>query len=120
MTPCPFCGSELVYSLLHTLRCMRCKNIWKEGEEDSSPATELPGALLKSSKRSDPLETRLERKLEGYLKRSKGKFCLATQTWQAGDISEELFRKYLRQCVKDKRLAEEKDRYGRVWYSRPG
>jgi hypothetical protein len=120
MTPCPFCGSELVYPLLNTLRCMRCKNIWKDGEEDTSPDTGLWDARLRIPKRTEPLEIRLGKKLGECLARSGGRFSLSTMTWQAGDISENLFRRYVRRCVKDRTLAEEKDRYGRAWYFRPG
>jgi len=60
----------------------------------------------------------MEKKLDECLTRSGGKLCLTTMTWQAGDISEELFKKYLRQCVKNQALAETKDHYGRTWYTR--
>ena len=111
----------MVYPLLNTLRCKRCKHIWKAGEE--TPGTcGCPDLVpsLRIRKRTDPLETRMERKLEEYLNRSGGKFCLTTMTWQAGDIPQELFRRYLKRCVKDRSLAETKDSYGRIWYSRPG
>jgi hypothetical protein len=118
----PFCSSDKVYRLLNTLRCKRCKNIWKEGEEDPdrTAACGSPGTSPGIRKRTDPLETRLEKKLDEYLTRSGGKFCFATMTWQAGDISRELFMRYLKQCVKKRVLAETKDRYGRMWYERPG
>jgi hypothetical protein len=122
MPCCPFCSSEMVYPLLNTLRCKRCKNIWKVGEEGagrfSACCSAVPGKPLSVRKKTDPLETRLERKLDAYLSRSGGKFCFAATTWQAGDISEELFRKYLNRCVKSRALAEKKDSYGRIWYFR--
>jgi hypothetical protein len=62
----------------------------------------------------------MEKRLELYLARSSGKICLATITWQAGDITLELFSRYLKQCVKNRTLSEERDRYGRIWYLRPG
>ena len=33
---CPVCGSKNVYSLLNTLHCKRCKNIWKEEKKKRS------------------------------------------------------------------------------------
>jgi len=122
MPNCPFCSSNEVYDHLFTWRCKRCKNIWKEGEGPEQYAgceSPVPGPAP-GRKKAEPLETRMENRLEIYLTRSGGKFCLATQPWQAGDISEELFRRYLQRCVKNRALAEEKDRYGRTWYRRPG
>ena len=120
MPTCPFCSSEMVYPLLNTWRCKRCKNIWKEEEQDPSAAFSSEGKSLRIRKRADSLETRMEKRLEMYLARSSGKFCLATITWQAGDISRELFSRYLKQCVRGRTLSEERDRYGRIWYMRPG
>ncbi|WP_321507470.1 hypothetical protein [uncultured Methanoregula sp.] len=121
MPCCPFCSSDMVYPLLNTLRCKRCKNIWKEGEENPGrpAACGSEGTSLRIRKKTDPLETRMKRKLDEYLTRSKGKFCFSAMPWQAGDISQELFMRYLKRCVKDRSLAEEKDRYGRTWYLRP-
>ena len=113
----------MVYPLLNTWRCKRCKNIWKAGEDpDQYAANEppYPDTSLKIRKRTDPLETRLEKKLNEYLTRTGGKFCITTLTWQAGDISEELFNHYIKRCVNNQTLAEIKDRYGRIWYTRPG
>jgi hypothetical protein len=121
MPTCPVCGSDMVYPLLNTLRCKRCKHIWKAGEE--TPDTcgcQAPDTALRVRKRTDPLETRLERRLEECIRQSKGKFCLTTLSWQAGDIPQELFRRYLKRCVKNRALEESKDTYGRIWYSRPG
>jgi hypothetical protein len=122
MPTCPLCGSDRVYPLLNTWRCKRCKHIWKEGAEDIGIATcgcLQPDTSLKIRKKTEPLETRLEKKLNEYLTRYGGKFCLTTMTWQAGDISQELFRRYLKRCMKNRTLAETKDRYGRTWYFRP-
>ena len=118
MSKCPACSSENVYSLLNTLHCKRCRHIWKEGDdgENRSPARDTS---LRIKKPADPLETRMEKKLNEYLARYGGKICITTITWPAGDISFELFRSYLRQCVKNRTLAETKDHYGRIWYSRP-
>jgi hypothetical protein len=121
MPNCPVCSSDEVYDLLHTLHCKRCKNIWKEGDSpDPSAACGSPESdnLLRVRKRTDPLETRLEKKLTTCLTRSGGKFSFATMTWQAGDISPELFRRYVQRCVNNRTLAETKDRYGRTWYLR--
>jgi hypothetical protein len=121
MTRCPFCSSDKVYRLLNTLRCKRCRNIWKEGEEDPYTCGSPPlGTSLKIRKRTDPLETRMEKKLNECLTRSGGECCIPGLTLQARDISQEMFRKYLRKCVKDRALAEKKDSYGRTWYFRPG
>jgi len=122
MPRCPVCSSDKVYSLLNTLRCKRCKNIWKEGGEDpdGSGASGSSGPSPGARKRTEPLETRLEKKLGECLARHNGKFCPAAIATQSGDISPELFRRYLRQCVKNRTLAEEKDSYGRVWYLRQG
>jgi hypothetical protein len=110
----------MVYPLLNTLRCKRCKHIWKVGDENPAPCR-CPDLVpsLRVRKKTDPLETRMERKLEEHLARHNGKFCVTTMTCRHGDNSFELFRSYLRQCVKDRSLAETKDRYGRIWYSRP-
>jgi hypothetical protein len=116
---CPFCGSDDVYSLLNTLRCKRCKGIWKEGDErPAAGCTPAPDNPLMVRKRTEPLEARLAKRLDVCLARSGGRFCLETLSWQAGEISRELFRRYVRQCVKERTLAEEKDRYGRIWYGR--
>jgi hypothetical protein len=119
MPSCPVCSSEEVYSLLNTLHCKRCKNIWKEGERPdrfTACGFSLPDNTLLVRKKTEPLETRLEKKLNVYLTRSGGRFCPATMTWQAGDISQELFRRYVKRCVNNRTLAETKDRYGRIWY----
>ncbi|MCK9632598.1 MAG: hypothetical protein M0R30_13280 [Methanoregula sp.] len=121
MPHCPFCSSDKVYRLLDTLRCKRCKNIWKEGGDSSAvsgPA--VPDTSLRIRKRTEPLEKRMAKKLDECLTRCSGKFCITTIAWQASDISEELFRRYIRQCVKNRTLAETKDSYGRTWYSRHG
>ncbi len=113
----------MVYPLLNTWRCKRCKNIWKEGENPDLTAASgspLTGTSRETRKRTEPLETRLEKKLEEILTRSGGKFCIATMMWQSGDISPELFRRYVTRCVKNRNLSETKDHYGRTWYFRPG
>jgi hypothetical protein len=123
MPPCPVCGSEMVYPLLNTWRCKRCKYIWKTEDETPGSAAcgcPVPDTSARAGKRIEPLEKRIERRLDACLARSGGKFCITGMRWQAGDIPFELFRKYLRRCVKDRTLEETKDRYGRTWYSRPG
>jgi hypothetical protein len=120
MPTCPVCSSEMVYPLLNTLRCKRCKHIWKIGDEKHSTCR-CPDLVpsLRVRKKTDPLEKRLEKKLDELLARHEGKFCIATMTCRYGDLPFELFRSYLQRCVKDRTLAETKDRYGRTWYERP-
>jgi hypothetical protein len=110
----------MVYPLLNTLRCKRCKHIWKVGEEEYSTCRcpDLDPSL-RVRKKTDPLEIRLEKRLDQLLARNEGKFCITTMTCRYGNISQELFRKYLERCVKEQALEETKDRYGRTWYSRP-
>ena len=116
---CPFCGSAMVYSLMDTLRCKRCKGIWKAGDEVplacSPPA---PDRMIR--KRIEPLDARLEKILDAYLARHGGRFSFDTLRWQAGDVSVELFKKYVRRCVADRSITEEMDRYKRIWYRRSG
>jgi hypothetical protein len=111
----------MVYSLMNTLRCKRCKGIWKVGDEylcsEVTGIAANPPAGTKT--RSKPLAKRLEAKLEECLARSGGRFCPDTLNWQAGEISREMFRNYLRRCVREGTLAEERDRFRRTWYRRP-
>ena len=111
----------MVYPLLNTLRCKRCKHIWKVGEEEYS-TSRCPDLVpsLRVRKKTDPLEIRMEKKLEEFLTRHNGNFCLTTMICRYGDTSSGLFRSYLRQCVRERTLEETKDRDGRVWYSRKG
>lgn len=124
MPTCPFCASEMVYPLLNTLRCKRCKGIWKEGDEGPDRSAHHgpsdQGKSLIIRKRTESLEKRMEKRLDHCLTKSQGKFCISTITWQAGDFSFDLFRRYLKLCVRKSTLTETKDRYGRVWYSRQG
>jgi ribosomal protein L37AE/L43A len=111
---CPFCSSEKVYLLLNTLHCKRCKNMWKG--DSKNPDNSVSGRFaepvsnraLRITKKTDTLESRMEKRLEEYLKRSHGKFSMDTITWNAGDITEEMFRRYLKTCVNKKALAEKK------------
>jgi|GEM_PF-876112 hypothetical protein len=125
LSRCPFCSSEKVYCLLDTFHCKRCKNIWKEEEDDFGPSdscrpdAQVQHPSLRFTKKTAPLETRMKKRLEDYLLRSSGKFSMDTIAWTASDISPELFRRYLRRCVKNRELTETKDRNGRTWYSRP-
>jgi hypothetical protein len=121
---CPVCASEDVYSLLKTLHCKRCGNIWKEEKKTrSSYGTRDSGTPISNRKRTtvitDTLEQRMEKQLDGYLKKFKGKFSIYTVTPNIGDIYMAMFRRYLKKCVKNKTLVEKKDRYGILWYSRP-
>jgi hypothetical protein len=119
---CPFCSSEKVYCLLNTLHCKRCKNMWKGDTKNpdfdvSGYANQINNQALRIPKKTDTLETRMEKRLNEYLNKIHGKFCMDTSTWKSGDISKEVFMRYLKICVNNKVLAEEKDRYGRTWYS---
>lgn len=121
MSRCPVCSSDEVYDLLDTLHCKRCKNIWKLGDGPdwyAASGSPLPDTSLRIRKKTEPLERRLEKKLQVILTRSGGKFCPAVMTWQAGEISQELFRSYLKRCVNNRTLSESKDPYGRTWYFR--
>jgi len=119
MPTCPVCSSEMVYPLLNTLRCKRCKHIWKIGDEEHSTCR-CPDLVpsLRVRKKTDPLEIRLQKTMDELLERHEGKFCISTMTCRYGDISFNLFRNYLQRCVKEGTLAETKDRNGRIWYSR--
>ena len=121
---CPVCAGEDVYSLLNTLHCKRCGNIWKEEKKTwNSCNTEefrMPTGnpvLLKTI--PDNSERWMEQKLDLYLKKCKGKFSLSKITWTIGDIQMAMFRRYLKKCVRNRTLVENKDRYGIMWYSRP-
>jgi len=121
---CPVCAGEDVYSLLDTLHCKRCGNIWTEEKNARNTCdTHDPGTPTGNRRRTpviaDTLEQRMEKQLEGYLKNSRGKFSLYTITPNIGDIHMAMFRRYLKKCVKKKTLVEKKDRYGILWYSRP-
>ena len=121
---CPVCSSDNIYCLLNTLHCKRCGNIWKEEKKNKriSPAGRY-NTLVNDQKRliknNDTVETKMEKKLNEYLRKFKGKFSLNTTTWKIGDIQLAMFRYYLKKCVKNKTLVERKDDYGMIWYSRP-
>jgi hypothetical protein len=121
---CPVCSSKNIYSLLNTLRCKRCGNIWKE-EKKNSPGSgkcgfeSLINDQVKPLTITDDIETKMEKKLDGYLKKFNGKFRQDKITSRIGDISLALFRRYLKNCVKNRTLVEKKDDYGVLWYSRP-
>jgi hypothetical protein len=122
---CPVCSSENIYSLLNTLHCQRCGNIWREDKKNTNkfdpckclPLINNPVWIIK--KKSENLEIRMEKNLNEYLKKFNGKFCMEKITWKIGDITIAMFRRYLKICVKNKILVEKKDRYGIIWYSRP-
>lgn len=121
---CPVCASEKVYSLLNTLHCKRCGNIWKEEKKTKStsdtrrfePAVrhQVPARII-----TDSTEQIMEKQLEGYLKKFNGKFSIQSISSNIGDIQMALFRRYLKKCQKNRILVEKKDRYGIIWYSRP-
>ena len=55
MPTCPICASEMVYPLLNTLRCKRCKHIWKTGDVEYSTCR-CPDLVpsLRVRKKTDP------------------------------------------------------------------
>jgi hypothetical protein len=121
---CPVCSSEDVYSLLNTLHCKRCGNIWKEEKNTRSGFEKCefktaPRKPVRLRTIPDNAERRMEQTLEVHLKKFKGKFSLCKITWTIGDIQMAMFRRYLKKCVRKGTLLEDKDRYGIVWYSRP-
>lgn len=121
---CPVCSSEDVYCQVNTLHCKRCGNIWKEEKKPGSILDERKCAIPVNDRilikpTTDTTDARMEKKLEGYLKKFRGKFNLDTIPWTIGDIQMTMFRRYLKKCVKNKTLQERKDQYGIVWYSRP-
>jgi response regulator of citrate/malate metabolism len=122
---CPICSSEKVYRLLNTLHCKRCKNIWNDDKKNITKFDNCGSAPLINNqawtikKKTDTLETRMEKKLNEYLKKFNGKFSMDKITWKIGDITTAMFRRYLKICVKNRTLVERKDRYGIIWYSRP-
>ena len=121
---CPVCSSKQVYSLLNSLRCKRCGNIWKEEKKNKSNVVvcrnELPiNNQVRSKTTTDNIETKMEKKLDEYLKKFNGKFCFDKFPWIIGDITLAMFRRYLKNCVKNRTLVEKKDGYGVIWYSRP-
>jgi hypothetical protein len=121
---CPVCASENVYSLLNTLRCKRCGNIWKEDKKTRSNYDTREFQTPISNRRqikviTDSVEKKMEKQLDGYLKKFNGKFSMYTVTPNIGDIYMAMFRRYLKKCVRNRTLVEKKDRYGILWYSRP-
>jgi hypothetical protein len=121
---CPVCASEKVYNLLNTFHCKRCGNIWKE-EKKTRGTYDTRGfdnpirnhGLARAI--TDSSEQRMEKQLDEYLKKFKGKFSMHSITSNIGDIQMAMFRRYLKKCVKNRTLVEKKDRYGIIWYSRP-
>jgi hypothetical protein len=121
---CPVCASENVYCLLNTLHCKRCGNIWKEEKKPrNSVAARDSGTTANNRKEKPPvtdtLEQRMEKQLEGYLKKFRGKFSLYAINSNIGDIHMAMFRRYIKKCIKNRTLVEKKDQYGIYWYSRP-
>ena len=121
---CPVCASENVYSLLNTIRCKRCGNIWKEDKKTRSTSDTRDLGTPISNRRqtkviTDSVEKKMEKQLEGYLKKFKGKFSMHIIPSHIGDIQMAMFRRYLKKCVRNRTLVEKKDRYGILWYSRP-
>jgi len=119
---CPVCASDDIYSLMDTLHCKRCGNIWTEETRGTYGTCGLvpPASDRKLSRAiTDSPEQRMEKQLEGYLKKPGGKFSLYSIPSNIGDIHMAMFRRYLKKCVRNRTLVEKKDQYGIVWYSRP-
>lgn len=121
---CPVCASEEVYSLLNTLHCKRCGNIWTEKKNPGCKydTRDLVTPIRNRTRTyaiTDSPEKKMEKQLEGYLKKFNGKFSTYKISSSIGDIHMAMFRRYLKKCVKNGTLVEKKDRYGIPWYSRP-
>ena len=109
---------------MNSLRCKRCGNIWKEEKKNSSNFVngEFESRInhqVWSITKTEKIELKMEKKLDESLKKFNGKFCLDKMTERIGDISLAVFRRYLKNCVKNRTLVEKKDGYGILWYSRP-
>ncbi|OPY32833.1 MAG: hypothetical protein A4E34_02210 [Methanoregula sp. PtaU1.Bin006] len=128
LSRCPFCGSEKVYSLLGTQHCKRCKGVWhgKNTGSTGPGSGETPGGIPAGTHlpagrpRADPLPARLEKELESCLRKNGGRFSRERIRGTRGTVQEDLFRHYLRVCVRNGTLTEKRDRHGITWYSRPG
>jgi response regulator of citrate/malate metabolism len=120
---CPVCGSDAVYCLLDTLHCKRCQNIWTEEKKRSKYDVRDVETPVSNQTRAYAIkespDKRMEKQLENYLKKYQGKFTTYTIASAIGDIQMAMFRRYLKKCVRNRTLVEEKDQYGRYWYSRP-
>ena len=121
---CPVCGSDEVYSLMDTLHCKRCQNIWTEEKNarctfDTRDVETPVRNRTRTNVITESPEKRMEKQLEDYLKKFNGKFTTYTITSPIGDIHIAMFRRYLKKCVRNRTLVEENDQYGRYWYSRP-
>jgi hypothetical protein len=107
---------------MDTLHCKRCGNIWTEETKDTYGAfgfeTPISNQGLTRAITESP-EQRMEKQLEGYLKKSTGKFSLHFIPSNIGNIQMAMFRRYLKKCVRNRTLVEKKDQHGIVWYSRP-
>ena len=121
---CPVCASDRVYSLLNTLHCKRCGNIWKEEKDtrssfDTRGSVDLLNNTVPLTKKTDTLEIRMEKRLNETLRKYHGKFSIQKITTNIGDIQMAMFRRHLKNCVRKGTLVEEKDKHGLIWYSRP-
>lgn len=66
----------------------------------------------------EELENSMHTILNGYLNRYES-FSMETVTWKTGFVTRDMFREYLKKCVKNGTITEKKDEYGVTWYSRP-
>ena len=60
----------------------------------------------------------MEHRLNEYLTKGDGKFCMENITWKNGYVTIGMFRKYLKSNVQKGILSTEKDEIGRIWYSK--
>jgi hypothetical protein len=109
---------------MDTLHCKRCQNIWTEEKNarctfDTRDVETPVRNRTRTNVITESPEKRMEKQLEDYLKKFNGKFTTYTITSPIGDIHIAMFRRYLKKCVRNRTLVEEKDQYGRYWYSRP-
>ena len=121
---CPVCSGDEVYSLLDTLHCKRCGNIWKEEKATRSGSgacgfVNTVNNPVRLTKKTDTLETRMEKRLNENLEKFNGKFSIDKISGDIGNIQMAMFRRYLKNCVKNRTLVEKKDKYGVIWYKRP-
>jgi hypothetical protein len=109
---------------MDTLHCKRCGNIWTEEKDRGSgyKVCDYRNPVhnrVPLTRKTDTLETRMEKQLNENLVKFNGKFSTDKISGGIGNIQMALFRRYLKNCVKNRTLVEKKDKYGVIWYSRP-
>jgi hypothetical protein len=66
----------------------------------------------------DAIIENIKSRLDKYLTKGDGMFCMDNEVWTIGYVTLTMFRKFLKNEVKAGRLVSEKDSIGRVWYRR--